>query len=328
MNKAIKISVILPVYNGMEYLEESVNSVLNQDMDDYEFLICDDRSSDKSFEFLSKYKNNKIQLFKSDRNKGLFPTLNFLIKKAKSPLIHLWAQDDIMLPFCLSEAVNFFETNPKISFMFSRLQNIDKNNNIINTPHTFKDRVISTHEHAVRSISYGSMPGNISNVVLNKKYVEKVGFFNETMIYAGDFDLWCRLSKVAQVGELGKILTRIRTHKGQLSRNINVALYKLKENYTVYECFLSVFDDDYKKRAKKVLKWRHYYIYFNQFLTLLFTRKFQLSRKYFSILVKYDNFFLLFFRWFVVRILMLFKKEHQFYAKIRKGFIDEYLYHE
>jgi len=323
MNKKPEISVILPVFNGMKYLEKSVFSVLNQNFSDYEFLICDDCSADESFRFLSNLKDKRIKLFKNDINKGLFPTLNFLIKQTSSNIIQLWAQDDIMLPECLSETVIFFKRFPDISFMFSRLQNIDKNDKIINRPPIYPDKVISTFEHAVRSVSYGSMPGNIANVVLNKKYVEKVGFFNEAMKYSGDFDMWCRLSKLAPVGECGKILTHVRTHKNQLSRNPEVSYFKLKENFFVYNCLLDVFSEKQKNHARKILKWRHYPLFFNQFISLFFSGKFTLSRKYFSLLIKYDRFFLLFFRWTVIRCLRVIKKEHSFYRKIRYGFIEE-----
>jgi len=318
-----KISVVLPVYNGLPYLKSAVESVLNQNFKDYELLVCDDSSTDESYQYLLSLKNTSIKLFKNSKNKGLFPTLNFLIRNSKGELVQLWAQDDIMFPFALSETVKFFQDFPEAGFMFSRLQNIDKNNNIINTPEIYENKIITSVEHAIRSISYGSMPGNIANVVLNKKIVEKAGYFNEKMKYSGDFEMWCRLTKFAPVGECGKILMNVRSHSAQYSRNMEASVYKLKENRAVYKCLISEIPDSKKRQSEKILKWRHYPMFFSQFLSILFKGNYSLLRLYFFSMLKYDNFFLLFFRWIIVRVLRLIRKEHWFYGKLRSGFIKE-----
>ena len=92
------IAVVLPVYNGMKYLRESVQSVLTQSLQDFDFLICDDHSTDGSWEYLQQLQDARIQLFRNEANRGLFPTLNFLSRKAERDIIKLWSQDDIIEP--------------------------------------------------------------------------------------------------------------------------------------------------------------------------------------------------------------------------------------
>ena len=100
------ISVVLPVYNGGSYLVSSGESVLQQNYTDFEFLILDDFSTDNSWQYLNSLSDKRITLFKNEKNNGLFCNLNFLIKKSKSNLIKIWAQDDIMYTNCLE---NFFQ---------------------------------------------------------------------------------------------------------------------------------------------------------------------------------------------------------------------------
>ncbi len=315
MQQKLKISVILPVYNGMKYLEESVNSVLNQDIDSYEFLICDDCSTDESFEFLSKYENINIQLFKNESNKGLFPTLNFLIKKTKAPLIHLWAQDDIMYPNCLSETIKFHEKYPNVNFSFSRMDMIDETGKIIDKLFKIEDKTISPFGHAKSSILYGSIAGNIANVTVVKSAIEEVGLFNENMKYAGDFEMWCKLSKETPVGMSAGYLLKLRQHSGQLSKNLEASYNKLSENLEIYKCFLTHFEGKQLKIAKRTLKWKIYTYYYNQLLFIKKQNNKLLAKKYKKKLKEYDNLSNLFFRWFVIRVFRVLKIENKFYNK-------------
>ncbi len=315
MNKTPKISVVLPVYNGIKYLEESVMSVLNQDTEDYEFLICDDCSTDGSYEYLQKINSDKIKLFRNERNLGLFPTLNRLIKAAKSPLIHLWAQDDLMMSNCLSETIKFHQKFTDINFSFSRMYMIDENGKVIKKLFEIEDKVISPWGHAKSSILYGSIAGNIANVTLVKSAVEKVGYFNESMKYAGDFEMWCKLSKDKPVGMSAGYLIKLRVHSGQLSKNLEASYYKLKENIEVYKCFLSHFKGKQFKIAIRALKWKIYPQYFNQYLVIKRKGKKDLAKKYKKGLKSYGNLLALFLRWLIIRILRLLKLEQKFYQK-------------
>ncbi len=314
MNRESKIAVVLPVYNGIKFLRESVQSVLNQNFNGFEFLICDDCSSDGSYEYLQTIKYENLLLLHNKKNMGLFHTLNILVKKAKSPLIHLWAQDDIMLPNCLSETVKFHKQFPNVSFSFSRLQAITDKGELLEPPETFKHKCLSPNSHAVSSILYGSISGNISNLCLVATELEKVGYFNSDMKYSGDFDLLCKLSKYKPVGVNGMVLVHIRQHSGQLSRNLQASYYKLQENLSIYKCLVQTIDEHIRPNAKKVLRWKIYTLYFSQFI-FIFKRNKSLSYKYLRFLTKYDCIVLLVMRWAVVSFLKLIQKEQLFYRK-------------
>lgn len=187
------ITVILPVYNGGHYLMASVESVLKQRYSSYEFLILDDCSTDDSWHYLESIKNENITLYRNEKNRGLFYNLNFLIKKSRSSLIKLWAQDDIMYPNCLESFVHFFEQYPQVGFAYCGIKNIDEGGNIKQQDYTdTTPQIISTELHARIAYFTGSIAGNIANVCINRMALDKVGLFNEQMKISADFDMWVR----------------------------------------------------------------------------------------------------------------------------------------
>lgn len=311
------ISVVLPVYTGMAYLQESVESVLNQDDADFEFefLICDDCSKDTSFEYLSSLTDFRVKVFRNETNKGLFPTLNFLIKEASADLVHLWAQDDIMLQHCLKETLKFHETFPEVNFSFSRLQGIDQFGQLLKSPTTFQHKTLSPEGHAISSLLYGSISGNIANVCLVKAVCASVGYFDENLVYVGDFKMWCLLSKDKPIGMNGNVLVHVRQHTGQLSRNLDASFYRMKENYEVYQCFLGTLKPELRPVLERTIKWKIYTTYFNQYLFILKQKRFDLGRKYIAHLKVYESIPRMASKWFIIRILRVLKIEQRFYEQ-------------
>src|ERR1039457_964276 len=101
------ISIVLPVCNGLGFLETSLSSVLKQSYSNFELLIIDDASTDDSLTYLRSLKDERIRLFSNIENKGLFFNLNFLIKNSNAPLIKLWSQDDIMNNYCIERIIEY-----------------------------------------------------------------------------------------------------------------------------------------------------------------------------------------------------------------------------
>ena len=191
----------------MKYLDLSVQSVLNQQHKDLEFLILDDYSTDGSWKYLQSLKDDRIKIWRNGQNKGLFYNLNFLIKKSNGNLIKLWSQDDIMRFDCIHEVLLFHSRYPQIGFSYTDRIYINSNGKHLNinkldtTP-----ELISTELHTQIAFITGSIAGNIANVTLTKKALDTVGLFNENMRISGDFEMWVRLAKDHPVGYLKKQL--------------------------------------------------------------------------------------------------------------------------
>ena len=83
------ISIIMPVYNGHKYLKKNVHSVLEQSYNNFEFIICDDASTDNSIDIINSFKGSRINILRKETKKGLFPTLNILINDSNNEFIRL-----------------------------------------------------------------------------------------------------------------------------------------------------------------------------------------------------------------------------------------------
>ncbi len=288
---AVLISVILPVYNGMKYLKESVESVLLQTEHNFEFLILDDCSTDASAKYLESIRDERITLYKNEINKGLFYNLNFLIKKSKSSLIKLWAQDDIMYSNCLRRFIDFHTKYSQIGFSYSARTIInDKgkikiNDKIDNTP-----ELISTEMHARIAFFTGSIAGNIANVCINKNALDKVGLFKEYMKISADFDMWVRIAEKYETGFIKDSLIYLRDHNEQLSRNENFYILHVQEDMVVYRYLLNYVSQKLKKEGKILLRNNKFVFYYTLMIKTFLKGNFKLGRLYYKELIGADNF--------------------------------------
>ena len=288
------ITVILPVYNGGDYLISSVESVLNQSFTNFEFLILDDCSTDDSWLYLKSIKNKNVTLYRNEKNKGLFYNLNFLIKESKSLLIKLWAQDDIMYPQCLESFVHFFEQYPQVGFAYCGTHNIDEGGNI--KQHDYTDttpQIISTELHARIAFFTGSVAGNIANVCINRVALEKVGVFNEQMKISADFDMWVRLAREHDTGFIGETLVQLRDHTGQLSRNESLYIDHVKEDLQVYLYLNNYVSKALRAEGKIIMRHHKFVFYYTLMVKSLLKADIKTTAAYARQLFATDNFFLL-----------------------------------
>ena len=109
--KNVKISFCLPVYNVKPFLEDCLQSIVNQNIDEYEILCIDDGSTDGSYEFLFDKMNviSKLKVLKNEVNKGVSYTRNRLMKEAKGEYIWFVDPDDMLYPFVVSAFIDIAE---------------------------------------------------------------------------------------------------------------------------------------------------------------------------------------------------------------------------
>src|SRR5690625_6791695 len=109
-NKGIKISVIMPAYNEERYIAESIQSILNQTFQDFELIIVDDGSTDKTFEIASSFNDPRVKLYKQ-QNSGPAAARNKALSLAKGKYIALQDADDRSKPERLEKQYDFLENN-------------------------------------------------------------------------------------------------------------------------------------------------------------------------------------------------------------------------
>ena len=112
----MNLSVVMPVFNAEKYLKESIESILNQTYQDFEFLILNDCSTDGSLDIINVFaaQDSRIQVFDFKENKKPAFIRSFAVKEAKTHLIAFADADDVYLPKRFETQVNYMQTHPEI----------------------------------------------------------------------------------------------------------------------------------------------------------------------------------------------------------------------
>ena len=207
---SLKVSVIIPIFNGEKYLEAAIDSILKQTFNNYELLLIDDGSTDKTLKIISTYKDKRIRLLKNDHNMGLAVTRNRGIDESKGEYIAWLDCDDISLPTRLEKQVTVLDENPDIGLCGTWVKTIGGESGSIWKYPVEPDFLRST------MIFYN--PLATSSIMLKKKFlIEHNLRFDLLFPPAEDYDLWERLSNICKITNVPKVLTLHRTHSAQIS---------------------------------------------------------------------------------------------------------------
>lgn len=116
-----KISIVMPVYNSEKYLKEAIDSILDQDLGDFELLCINDGSTDSSADIIKSYKDDRV-IYIEKSHTGIVDSLNIGIRRSIGKYIVRFDSDDIMLPGRLRHQYDYLETHPEIDILGSGFQ--------------------------------------------------------------------------------------------------------------------------------------------------------------------------------------------------------------
>jgi glycosyltransferase involved in cell wall biosynthesis len=284
------VSVVLPVYNGEDYLRTAIESVLNQTFEDFELVACDDASTDESPEILASYDDSRVRVLRNDRNQRLFPTLNRLIRASAAPLVRLWGQDDRMKSHCLEREQEFWKTHPDLGMTYCQRDAIDADGNTIRSAPPDDTPEVLTGSHVAQiSFYHGSMPGNISSVTLSREALDDVGLFREDMEVSGDFEMWVRLSASYRTGFIDEPLIDLRSHTEQLSRRAGVRAKFIRENEEIYERLFERLPPSIRDHARRYNRWHRDVFYVHSMLRALSAGEWDAARDIYAVLDRWTN---------------------------------------
>ena len=217
----MKLSIITPTLNSNQYLEECANSILiNQNYDNYEWLIIDGGSTDSTFEILDSYNSSKIRIIKDDSN---HPSIayNKGLQAATGEIISTLGSDDMYEKNIFKEIIKIFSMN-SIDWLIGHNSIIDsKSNEVRKFITNFKTKKIN-------NFSYQSLVLDnyvpMQSVFWKKKFMpEKIGYFNnDEFIESMDYEAWLRMAKVSRPYILKKRLSAFRVHKNSITSKVNL----------------------------------------------------------------------------------------------------------
>lgn len=278
------LSVLMPTYQGETFLALALESVANQTFSNYELLIRDDGSTDRTLALIKSFKVSQFRVVtRATSRRGLFPNLNGLLKEAAAPLCQIFCQDDAFEPTAFAEIVAFWEAHPKIEMLFTKNQMMDWEGNLGLEPDLTDLPAELPKLMALQQLHFhGCIPGNLSTVSFRTSTAWALGGFDESLKVSGDYEFWSRLVQAGPMGILQKNLVRVRGHAGQLSRQLSSGAPFVRENRQVRASILKIFPPDLQRAAAKFEKRRHNVLDFHLALRLLLKGKTNAAWEIFS----------------------------------------------
>ena len=201
------VSVLMPTYNAEKYLKEAIDSILNQTLTDFEFLIIDDNSKDKTKKIIGKYNDKRIKLIKGPQ-KGLAAALNCGIKKAQGKYIARMDADDISLPARFEKQVNYLEAHPEITVLGTWQEHFGRWN--------FIHKAQQTHDECKAELLFNC------DLCHSTLMFRKEDFIKNNMLYPEgspqeDYELWLNICNQVRFANLPEVLCRHRTYEGSIT---------------------------------------------------------------------------------------------------------------
>jgi glycosyltransferase involved in cell wall biosynthesis len=204
------VTVLLPVYNGEEYLKSAIDSILTQTYTDFEFLIINDGSTDNTEQIILSYTDPRIRYVKNEQNIKLIATLNKGLKLAKGKYIARMDADDISLPERLEKQISFLENNPNVGLCGSYLKSLGTANNQLIGYKTNSDEI------KFRLLFDTHFPHPAA--VLRKDILDQFGLeYEAEYIHVEDYVLWNRMAEHTDLAILPEVLVLKREHENQIS---------------------------------------------------------------------------------------------------------------
>jgi glycosyltransferase involved in cell wall biosynthesis len=205
------ISVLMPVYNAEKYLNEAIDSILNQTFADFEFLIINDGSTDRSEEIILSYQDPRIRYEKNERNLKLIATLNKGIELCKGKYIVRMDADDISALERIEEQVDFMEEHPDVGLCGTWFETFDEKGKKGESKYASEhDEICYKHLYQIH-LSHGT-------AIFRKSILEQLNFrFDMKYAHAEDYDLFTRMSLETKLANLSFVGYAVRHHKNEVS---------------------------------------------------------------------------------------------------------------
>ncbi len=197
------ISVVMPVHNALPFLGESIRSILEQTLSDFEFVILDDASTDGSVELLREWsrRDKRIHLHESKQRLGLSGSSNAVVSKARAPIVARMDADDIAHPDRLRLQWNIIEGRPDVAVIGTLCNGIDASGRVVRP----RDRWRLVRRSVYIPFPHGS-------AMFRREVFDQVGGYDEASTGGEDQDLFSRMATRGRVLTLPDVLYSYRYH--------------------------------------------------------------------------------------------------------------------
>jgi glycosyltransferase involved in cell wall biosynthesis len=205
------VTVLMPVYNGEAYLCEAIESILQQSYTNFEFLILNDGSSDRSAEIIQSYTDSRIRLINNAANMQLIATLNRGLDLAQGKYIVRMDADDISLPQRIERQVEWLEKNPEYGLVGSWFEDFNGTDTIRTIKYSSDDTHIRIRHLYQTHIAHPT-------AVLRKSVIDEHNLrFDPDFVHGEDYAFWVQMSAYCKLSNYPEMLVRKRDHPQNVS---------------------------------------------------------------------------------------------------------------
>lgn len=209
------ISIVMPVWNGEEFLAEAVESILGQTFSDFELIVVDDGSTDGTLDLLHGYRDPRLKIHQLSHS-GIVVALNHGIANSQAAWIARQDADDFSFPDRLEKQWNAVRNDPEAVLCFTNIELLSTSRRVLTQP-----RFPGTQALLALRMCF-QCPITHSSVLFRKETFQKVGGYQERERHAEDFAAWGRLMEVGHIIGLPERLVKLRIHDGSVSqRNLS-----------------------------------------------------------------------------------------------------------
>ena len=234
-----EVSVCIPVFNGSDYIAESIASVLGQTFKDFEVIVSDNASTDRTGEIVNGFKDARIRYVRNARNLGLVGNANRCLELARGEYVNILHHDDCMMPENLERKVRVLRQHRNVGLVHSDVRLIDSGGRPISTgawhENTSRDYLIVGRKAFQAYLSYLPLGASIfiGAVLARRECYARLGGFRDDLLHCNDSEMWMRIALFYDVACIGSPLVRYRVHPASTSTGWGdrPSLPFLKEHY-------------------------------------------------------------------------------------------------
>lgn len=205
-----RVSIIAPVYNSAEFIEESIQSVLNQTYPKIEYIIMDAGSTDGTVEIAQRYADRLTII--SEPDNGQSDAINKGWKRATGDVLTWLNGDDLYLPDTVENAVNYLTQHPDTMWLYGDAQFLYEDG----TPGNFRYPILPWDYNKLLTFGcYISQP----SVFLRREVIERFGYLDESLHFGMDYEYWLRIGKIFPPAHVPDVKVKVKIFRDTKSRS-------------------------------------------------------------------------------------------------------------
>lgn len=239
-----KVSLILPNYNYARYLDERIQSLLNQTYTDFELIIVDDASTDNSLEVIQKYvEDHRVRTCFFEQNSGQpYKRWNDGANLAQGEYLLFAGADDSCHPDLLARLVEKLDQNPTVGIAYAQSMQMDSEGKMVRSlkvrtdelnPERWAEDFVEPGQDELRYLVVKNTIPNASGVLLRRSVFEQAGQFDASLRLVADWMLWAKMMLISDVAFVAEPLNYFRIHATTVTSNTRGSGKHIEEYYQV-----------------------------------------------------------------------------------------------